>query len=71
MDIMLIIMWIAIIIGWYVYRKFKKAFDEYDGLGMKYEGALRTYKDFVNIFLMRDNFIYVVNDQYKRFRGQQ
>ena len=67
---MLIIIWISIFLGWFLYRKFKKAHDEFDSLGMRYEGAFKSYKDFVNIFLMRENFIYAIMDQYNRFKGQ-
>ncbi|CAG9811405.1 unnamed protein product [Chironomus riparius] len=70
MDFMLIIIWISIFLGWLVYRKFRKAFDEYDSLGMRYEGAYESYKGFVNIFLMRENFLYAIMDQYDRFKGQ-
>ena len=70
MDVMLIIIWISIFLGWFLYRKFKKAHDEFDSLGMRYEGAFKSYKDFVNIFLMRENFIYAIMDQYNRFKGQ-
>ncbi|KAL7013900.1 hypothetical protein ACKWTF_015639 [Chironomus riparius] len=70
MDFMLIIIWISIFLGWLLYRKFRKAFDEYDSLGMRYEGAYESYKGFVNIFLMRENFLYAIMDQYDRFKGQ-
>ena len=71
MDISLIFVWILIILGWYLYTKARKVYDELENFGIPYEGAIRTYLNMADLFLMRRHFVYVIADQYKKFKGQQ
>ena len=71
MDILLIIIWILILLGWYLYEKSKKVYNELESYGIPYEGAIKAFANKLELFLMRRHFVYIIADQYNRFKGQQ
>ena len=71
MDVLLIIIWILILVGWYLYKKAQKIYAELESYGIPYEGAIKAYSTMIELFLMRRHFVYIIADQYNRFKGQQ
>ncbi|CAG9811407.1 unnamed protein product [Chironomus riparius] len=71
MNILLIIIWILIVAGWFLYLKVKKVYEELESHGIPYEGAIKTYLNLAKIFTMRKHFSYIIDEQYTKFEGQQ
>lgn len=71
MDMLLIIIWILIFAGWFLYLKVKSVYEELDSHGIPYEGAVKTYLNLAKVITMRKHFSYIMDEQYKEFEGQQ
>ena len=71
MDILLIIIWILIFAGWFLYLKVKRVYEELVSYGIPYEGAIKSYTNLAKVFTMRKHFSYIMDEQYKHFEGQQ
>ncbi|CAG9811404.1 unnamed protein product [Chironomus riparius] len=71
MDIILIIIWILIIAGWFLYKRAKIVYEELESYGIPYEGAINSYWGIIELLLMKRHFFYLIDDQYKKFKGQQ
>lgn len=71
MDILLILIWIIIFVGWFLYLKVKNVYEELEGYGISYEGAFKSYLNLAKVITMRKHFSYIMDEQYKEFEGQQ
>lgn len=71
MDILLIVAWIFIFVGWLVYSSITKRYKEMNQLGLRYVGLVETYKNLIQVFREKKSFFDGFKDVYDKFNGQQ
>ncbi|KAG5667582.1 hypothetical protein PVAND_015559 [Polypedilum vanderplanki] len=71
MSITLIFIWILIFLFWFVYRKYKKNFDEFESYGLKYMKPWEGVGSFFKIMLLKITMFDAVEDFYRKFSGQK
>ena len=71
MDYYLIAIWIAIFVGWFIYKKLTKNFDFFDKRGIRYEKPVIIFGNMFKLLMQKENFIDLLDRMYSKFKNDQ
>lgn len=67
----LILLWVAIFLGWYFYQKITTKIREYDELGVPYLRPVATLLNFVKVMSMQVHFLDNIERIYHQHKSDK
>ena len=71
MDYYLIVVWVTVFLGWFVYKKLTSKFNFFADQGISYEKPLPIFGNLLPLVFQRENALALFGRFYKKYKHEK